>query len=227
MRVLGIETSTYSGSVAILDGDTILGEIFLNVGPSHSEKLLPMVDWLLGAAGLKRNDIEGIAVSNGPGSFTSLRVGISTAKGIAFSLGIPIVGVSSLEVLSRNLLYTPYLTCTVVDARRQQVYAAFFRCIGDKPVRLKEDCVVSPVELVEMIREETVFVGNGALLYRDLIEKSLGDHAMFCSSSFNFPRASQCAQIAMSKISTDNKGGISQFSPQYLSKANAGISKAR
>jgi tRNA threonylcarbamoyladenosine biosynthesis protein TsaB len=227
MRVLGIETSTHSGSVAIIDGDTILGEIFLNVGPSHSEKLLPMVDWLLGSAGMKRNDIEGIAVSSGPGSFTSLRVGISTARGMAFSLGIPIVGVSSLEVLSRNLLHTPYVICTVIDARRKQVYAAFFRCTDDKPVRLKEDCLINPNELVEMISAETLFVGNGALLYRDLIEKSLGDHAMFCSSSFNFPKASHCAQIAINKMRSDNKMEISQISPQYLSKADAEISKER
>ena len=227
MRVLGIETSTHSGSVAIIDGDTILGEIFLSVGPSHSEKLLPMVDWLLGAAGMKRGDIEVIAVSIGPGSFTSLRVGISTAKGIAFSLGIPVVGLSSLEVLSRNLLHTPYAICTVIDARRKQVYAAFFKCIGEEPIRLKEDCLISPFELIEMISEETIFVGNGALLYRDLIEKSRGDHAIFCTTSFNFPKASHCAQAAINKMGSDNKGEIYQFSPQYLSKADAEISKER
>jgi tRNA threonylcarbamoyladenosine biosynthesis protein TsaB len=227
MIVLGIETSTHSGSVAIIDGDTILGEIFLNVGPSHSEKLLPMVDWLLREAGMKRNDIEGVAVSSGPGSFTSLRVGISTAKGMAFSLGIPIVGVSSLEVLSRNLLHTPYAICTTIDARRKQVYAAFFKCIGDETIRLKEDCLISPVELLEIINEGTIFVGNGAVLYRDLIEKSLGDLAMFCTSSFNFPKASHCAQVAIKKMNSDNKGEISQLSPQYLSKADAEISKER
>jgi tRNA threonylcarbamoyladenosine biosynthesis protein TsaB len=227
MRVLGIETSTHSGSVAVIDGDTIVGETFLNVGPSHSEKLLPMVDWLLREAGMKRNDIEGIAVSSGPGSFTSLRVGISAAKGIAFSLGIPIVGVSSLEGLSRNLLHTPYTICTIIDARRKQVYAAFFKCIGDETIRLKEDCLISPVELLEMINEETIFVGNGAVLCRDLMEKSLGDLAMFCTSSFNFPRASHCAQIAINRMNSDNKEEISQVFAQYLSNADAETSKER
>lgn len=227
MRLLGIETSTHSGSVAIVDGDTILGEIFLNVGPTHSERLLPMVDWLLRAAGMKRNDLEGIAVSRGPGSFTSLRVGISTAKGMAFSLGIPIVGVSSLEVLSRNLLHTPYAICSIIDARRKQVYAALFRCIGDEPIRLKEDCLTGPAELIEMISEDTIFVGNGAVLYRDLIEKCLGDQAMFCTSSFNFPKASHCAEAAMHKMGGDNKGETFQFSPLYLSKADAEITKVR
>jgi tRNA threonylcarbamoyladenosine biosynthesis protein TsaB len=146
---------------------------------------------------------------------------------MAFSLGIPIVGVSSLEVLSRNLLHTPYTICTIIDARRKQVYAAFFKCIGDEPIRLKEDCLINPVELIAMISEGTIFVGNGAVLYRDLIEKSLGNHAMFCTSSFNFPKASHCAQVAINKMSGDNKGEISQFSPQYLSKADAEISKER
>ncbi len=227
MRFLGIETSTHSGSVAIVDGDTILGEIFLNVGPSHSEKLLPMVDWLLQAAGMKRNDLEGIAVSSGPGSFTSLRVGISTAKGMAFSLGIPIVGVSSLEVLSRNLVHTPYTICSMIDARRKQVYAALFKCTRDEPTRLTEDCLSDPVELIGMISEEAIFVGNGAVLYRGLIEKSLGDWAMFCESSLNFPKASHCVEAAMRKLIHDNKGDTSQFSPLYLSKADAEISKVR
>jgi tRNA threonylcarbamoyladenosine biosynthesis protein TsaB len=227
MRVLGIETSTHSGSVAIIDDDTILGEIFLNVGPSHSEKLLPMVDWLLREAGMKRNDIEGIAVSSGPGSFTSLRVGISTARGMAFSLGIPVVGVSSLEVLSRNLVHTPYSICTIIDARRKQVYAAFFRCIGDEPIRLKDDCLITPAELTEMINEGTIFIGNGAVLYRDLIEKSVGDLAMFCTSSFNFPKASHCAQVTLNKMNSAKEGEISQFSPKYLSKADAEILKER
>ena len=227
MRFLGIETSTHSGSVALVDGDTILGEIFLNVGPSHSERLLPMVDWLLRAAGMKKDDLEGIAVSSGPGSFTSLRVGISTAKGMAFSLGIPIVGVSSLEVLSRNLVHTPYAICSVIDARRKQVYAALFRCIRDEPMRLKEDCLTDPLELIETVSEETIFVGDGAVLYRELIEKSLGDQAMFCTSSFNFPRASHCAQAAMRKMSGDNKGETTPFSPRYLRKADAEISKVR
>lgn len=227
MRVLSIETSTRSGSVAIIDGDMILGEIFLNVGPSHSEKLLPMVDWLLREVGMKRNHIEGIAVSSGPGSFTSLRVGMSTARGMAFSLGIPIVGVSSLEVLSRNLLYTPYAVCTMTDARRKQVYAAFFRCTGDEPIRLKDDCLIDPVKLMEMISEATLFVGNGAVLYRDLIKKSVGDLAMFCTSSFNFPKAFHCAQAAINKMNSAREGEISQFSPQYLSKSDAEISKER
>ncbi|MBI4228800.1 MAG: tRNA (adenosine(37)-N6)-threonylcarbamoyltransferase complex dimerization subunit type 1 TsaB, partial [Deltaproteobacteria bacterium] len=225
--VLGIETSTYSGSVAIIDGDTIVGEIFLNVGPSHSDKLLPMVDWLLREAGMKRHDIDGIAVSNGPGSFTSLRVGISTAKGIAYSLGIPVVGVSSLKVLSRNLLHTSYEICTLIDARRKEAYAAFFKSNGDDTVRLKDDCLINPVELIEMIGERTIFIGNGVVLYRDLIEKSLGDLAIFCTSNFNFPKASHCAQVGINKLNSGHKGEIFQFSPQYLSKADAEISKER
>lgn len=227
MRVLGIETSTHSGSVALIDGGTILGEVFLNVGPSHSEKLLPMVEWLLGEVKVARSDIEGIAVSAGPGSFTSLRVGISTARGIAFSLGIPIAGVSSLEVLSRNLAHTSYPVCTIVDARRNQVYAAFFKCIGDKMVRLSEDCVIGPAELLAGVDGETIFVGNGAVLYKDLIEKSLGDLAIFCASGFNFPKASHCAQVAIEKMNSYGKDGVFQFSPQYLSKPDAEISHGR
>jgi len=166
MKVLGIETSTGSGSVAVLEGDKVLGEFFLNLGPTHSEKLLPMLDWLLKEVGVEKNEIEGIAVSKGPGSFTALRVGISTAKGLAFSLGIPVVGVSSLEVLARNLLYTPLYIYSLIDAKKKEVYAALFRYSDTNLNRITDDILISPDDICEMISERTIFIGNGALLYK-------------------------------------------------------------
>jgi tRNA threonylcarbamoyladenosine biosynthesis protein TsaB len=221
MKVLGIETSTGSGSVAVLEGDKVLGEFFLNLGPTHSEKLLPMLDWLLKEVGVEKNEIEGIAVSKGPGSFTALRVGISTAK--AFTLGIPVVGVSSREVLARNLLSTPLYICSLIDAKKKEVYAALFRYSDTNLNRITDDILISPDDICEMISERTIFIGNGALLYRDFLINSLGELALFCPSDINFPKASSCALIGSYMFKNGNKDDLSALAPQYLRKSEAEI----
>ena len=121
MKILGIETSTYSGSIALADGDALTGEYFFNAGPSHTEKLVPSIDMLLSDCGVAKPDLEGIAVSLGPGSFTSLRVGISSAKALAYALKIPVTGVSSLEVLAYNALLSERTIVPVIDARKGQL----------------------------------------------------------------------------------------------------------
>src|SRR5919198_4229491 len=190
MKILGIETSTYSGSIAIVDDDRILGELSLGVGPEHSEKLLPMLDWLLKEIGLERREIQGIVVSVGPGSFTALRVGISTAKGLAFSLGIPVVGVSSLEVLAGNLPFALFNVCPIIDAKKKEVFAAFFRysdvCRDEvtPPLhRISDDMLILPQKLIGIIHEKTIFIGDGVVLYKDFLKSTLGELAIFCPSS--------------------------------------------
>ncbi len=227
MRVLGIETSTYSGSVALVEGDIILGEILFNLGPAHSEKILPMVDWLLKEIGIKRNKIDGISVSKGPGSFTSLRVGVSTAKGLAYSIGVPLVGLSSLEVLAQNLLHSPYLICTIMDARREELYSAFFRSSDNEIIRQKDDHLTTPEDLIQNINEKTIFIGNGAVVYRESLKDSIGDLALFSTSSFDYSKASNCAKMGIEKLKVDCKDEYSEFSLQYLRKADAEIYKER
>jgi tRNA threonylcarbamoyladenosine biosynthesis protein TsaB len=225
MRVLGIDTSTYYGSVAFTDDDSVLGEINLNIGPSHSERLLPAIGWLLASIGRDRNEIEGISVSRGPGSFTALRIGISTAKGIAFSLGVPIAGVSSLEVLALNLAFPSYTVCSLIDARKKEVYASFFRYSRNKFDRLTEDMLITPQELIDKVSEETIFIGDGVTHYRGLIEDALGDWALFCPSSLNFPRASNCAKLGISILDGRSFSSIDEIHPHYLKKSVAEILK--
>jgi len=229
MRVLGIETSTYSGSVAIVEEGKVLGEIFFNNGPSHSEKLLPMIDCLLREVEIDKKLIDGIAVAVGPGSFTALRIGISAAKGIAFSLGIPVVGVSSLEILALNLLFTPFVICSIIDARKNELFAAFFTSTkeGVNNNRISEDLLISPRDLSEMIHEKTVLVGNGALMYEDFLRSALGERVLFPPSNFNFPRASNCAILGAKRLKNGSTDDLSALAPQYLRRADAEILKER
>lgn len=222
MKILGIETSTQAGSIAFTDGDRVLGELSLNLGPVHSEKLIPMIDWLLGEVGGEKREIEGIAVSVGPGSFTGLRVGLSTAKGLAFSLKIPLVGISSLETLAMNI-FTNFSICSIIDARKKEVFAAFFKLSDGGIVRTSGDVLISPQGLCEMIRERTVFIGDGAVLYRDLLMKILGELALFCPLNLNFPRASNSALIGARKLREGCRDDLSTLAPRYLRRAEAEI----
>ena len=230
MRILAIETSTYSGSIAVLGDEGILGEYYFNVGPSHTEKLIPSIDWLMGELGIDRTDLTGVVVSLGPGSFTALRVGISTAKGICFSLGIPLVGVSSLKTLAMNLPFAPYNICPVIDARKGEVFTALFRSNSGELERVLEDMVISPEGLAEIIKGKTIFIGDGALLYKDFLEDNLRDDIMFSPLNMNFPRASCTAlsEIGKFKEDRDNKSEwdeLMNLAPHYLRKSEAEISK--
>ncbi|MFI5323774.1 MAG: tRNA (adenosine(37)-N6)-threonylcarbamoyltransferase complex dimerization subunit type 1 TsaB [Thermodesulfobacteriota bacterium] len=226
IKVMAIETSTYSGSIAVSDGEEILGEYYMNMGPSHSERLIPSIDRLLGELGIDRRELGGVAVSLGPGSFTALRIGITTAKGIAYSLGIPVVGVSSLELLAMNLPYSPYQICTAIDAKKGELFAALFRMDEGRPVRVCEDMVIHPAGLFEIIKEKTIFIGEGALLYRDFLEDNglARERALFCPPYMNYPRASPLAYTGFSRLKEGQTDDVLALAPAYLRKPDAELS---
>lgn len=226
MRILAIETSTYSGSIAVSDGEEILGEFYFNMGPSHSEKLVPSIDWLLSGLKMAKSELDGIAVSLGPGSFTALRVGISTAKGIAYSLGIPLSGASSLELLAMNLPFSRYQICPLIDARKAEYFAALFRSDDGRIERITEDRAYSPTGLTEVIKEKTVFVGEGALLYKDFLEDNQvrQELAVFCPRYLNYPRASSLALYGAGRLEKGLTEDLLGLAPHYLRKSDAELS---
>jgi tRNA threonylcarbamoyladenosine biosynthesis protein TsaB len=147
MKILSIDSSALVASVAICEDERILAEYTLNNGNTHSETLLPMVEALLGALGLKIADVDLFAVSAGPGSFTGVRIGAATLKGLAFGSDKPCAEVSTLEALAANLRGLDGLVCPVMNARRSQVYTALFRVSQGKTERLMEDSALSIAEL--------------------------------------------------------------------------------
>jgi tRNA threonylcarbamoyladenosine biosynthesis protein TsaB len=226
MKVLAIETSTYSGSIAVSEGEEIMGEYYLNMGPSHSEKLVPSIDRLLCELDIDRRELGGVAVSLGPGSFTALRVGISTAKGVAYSLGIPVVGVSSLELLAMNVPYSRFQVCAIADAKRGEFFAALFRMDEGSPVRVCEDMVIRPADLHKIIKDKTIFIGEGALLYRDFLEDNelARECAVFCPSYINYPRASSLAYTGFDRLKEGRTDDVLALAPAYLRKPDAELS---
>lgn len=221
MIVLGIETSTYSGSVAVVKDQDILGELFFNIGRKHSTKIIPSIVSLLSTLELDKADLEGISVTSGPGSYTSLRIGISIAKGLSYSLNIPLIGVSTLECVAFNSIISPLLICSIVDAKKGELYSAFFRYNINEFERISEDKVVNIDYLCSIINEETILIGDGLNLYKSTFIDRINGLLLFAPGHLCYPRASSCAVLGINAFKKAKKDEVNTLVPKYVRQADA------
>ncbi|MBQ8331245.1 MAG: tRNA (adenosine(37)-N6)-threonylcarbamoyltransferase complex dimerization subunit type 1 TsaB [Clostridia bacterium] len=164
MKILSLDSSAVVASVALCEDGKLLAEYTLNNGNTHSETLLPMVESVLRLFGIRATDVDLFACSSGPGSFTGVRIGAATLKGLAFGMDTPCVGVSTLEAIAENAVLYRGLICPVMNARRSQVYCALFRSDGERLTRLMPDAALSIAELDELLAaygEAVAFCGDG------------------------------------------------------------------
>lgn len=177
MKILAIETSAKSVSAAVVENGVPLASAYQNMGLTHSRTLMPLVDGMLSAAGLRVRDMDLLAAANGPGSFTGLRIGVSVLKGLAWALEKPCCGVSTLAAMARNLAHMEGLIICAMDARRNQVYNALFLAHGGVLTRQCPDRAIGLAELAEEIKnrpEPKFVVGDGAgLCYNHLLEQDV------------------------------------------------------
>ncbi len=150
MNMLAIDTSSLVATVAVMNEEKLLGEYTINSPMTHSQKLMPIIEELLSTLDLSMEDIDHIAASRGPGSFTGVRIGIATVKGLAHARNIPIIGVSSLEGLAYNIPYGEELICPIMDARRNQVYTGVYKWVD---YELKEIVKEAPLSIDELMDE--------------------------------------------------------------------------
>ncbi len=224
MKVLGINTATIFGSVGLVDTDRILGEYSLNIPVTHSERLMTSIDRLLSDTRVSLEEIDGFSIALGPGSFTGLRIGVSTVKGLAFATGQPVVGVSTLKALAQNLFNCPYKICPILDARKKEVYAALFRADGSRQLkRLTPDMVTSPQALVEQIHGPVAFLGDGVELYGGFLKRKLGRRASFVAPEFSYVRGAVVAQMGLELIAKGERLDIVSFVPHYIRRSEAEI----
>jgi tRNA threonylcarbamoyladenosine biosynthesis protein TsaB len=162
MRVLAVETSTLAGGAALLDDELTVGEYALDVSATHSERLMGAIDRLLTDAGWTVRDLAGLAVAVGPGSFTGLRIGLSTVKGLALALAIPIAAVPTLDALAAGLPFAALPVCPVLDARKREVYASLYRWDGSGMRREWDYLAIAPGELSARLHEPVIVLGDGA-----------------------------------------------------------------
>jgi tRNA threonylcarbamoyladenosine biosynthesis protein TsaB len=224
MKVLGIDTSTSCGAVGLIDGEEVLSDTLLNIPVTHSETLLGAIEFVLGKARCSLGDVDGWAISLGPGSFTGLRIGVSTLKGLVFATGKPIAGVSTLDVLASQVSPTPYLICPILDARKKEVYTAFYRYEeGNTPRRQSEDQALRPEDLVRKIKEQTLFLGSGVKTYRDFLLHSLPSLATFPAAPLHVPRGSTVATLGFELLKKGEHLNVSTFSPIYVRPSEAEV----
>lgn len=226
MKILALETATPSGGVAIVDSDSgLLASYQLNSRQTHSERLMVTIDEILKRLGLKITELAGIGISIGPGSFTGVRIGISVAKGLALAQRKPIVAVRTLEALAYRFFLPQRLICPLIDARRGEVYAAFFELSTPENYlrRLTEDFVELPQKLLERIKQRTIFSGTGALHYRDLIKTALGEEAEFPPLNRLLPSAEEVALLALQGLMRGEVADPFTLEPHYIRPADAEI----
>ena len=223
MLILAFETSAKAASVALHDGEKLLGESYQNTGLTHSQTLMVMAEDLLKAAGKTAADVTAVAVAEGPGSFTGVRIGVAAAKGFAWGAEIPCYGVSTLEAMAASLSAYQGTVCPVMDARRSQVYNALFAADCGTYTRIREDRAISLQELGEELQNmpKPVFlVGDGSkLCYNTLLEKVSGlvlpaEHRMH-------QRAVGVALCALEKIIRGEPGSGADLTPNYLRLSQA------
>jgi tRNA threonylcarbamoyladenosine biosynthesis protein TsaB len=226
MLTLAIDSSTNVGSVALISEDGLLGEELLNLTDTHSQRLMPQLVSLLENSGYEPQDLEGIGVGLGPGSFTGIRIGLATAKTMAQALQIPIVGISTLEAMAYNLKYTSTYLCPMIDGRRDRVFAALYKGRGkEKLAAESQDSLIAIDDLLREladIDEAIYFIGEVASKYKDRIIKEI-KQPKFVSSSFNFPRASMIGELSLKKLLEGKEDNLFALTPNYLKRSQAEI----
>ena len=225
MLILGIETATWLGSVALVTESEVIAEYTLNIRRTHSERLMGMIARLLSDTDVALRDLDGIAVSIGPGSFTGLRIGLSTAKGLCFANTLPLTIVPTLEAMASRVCFARYPVCPLLDARKQEVYAGIYDISEGPPKAVLAPCTISIEHLLARISRPTIFSGDGSTIFRDPIREKLGDHAFFVPSDAAHPDAAAVARLGLSAFRKGEHAELSGLEPIYLRRSEAEIKK--
>ena len=223
MKILGIDSSSLVASVAIVTDDVLTAEYTVNFKKTHSQTLLPMLDEVVKLLELDLNTVDAIAVSGGPGSFTGLRIGTATAKGLGLALKKPLIHVPTVDAMAYNLWGTDALICPIMDARRNQVYTGLYHCRRQLEV-VKEQCAMDMLELIEELNaagEPVVFLGDGVPVYKKQVEEHLKVPFAFAPAQSNRQRAASVAALGGEYLKAGKTVTAAEFEPDYLRKSQA------
>jgi tRNA threonylcarbamoyladenosine biosynthesis protein TsaB len=223
--VVGIETSTPQTSVAIGGEQGIVAQMSV-AGRARQEAAAPALQQLVRWAGIDLHQVGGVAVGIGPGLFTGLRVGVATAKTLAQVLAVPIVGLTSLDVLAFAVRHTPRRICAVIDGRRGEVFWSLYRPVPGGVVRETDHAVARPDHLIaelSAVPGDVLLVGDGAILYRYEIERELGGAVEFASATHAHPQAASLVELAAPRFLREEHDRLFDVVPVYLRKSDAEI----
>lgn len=233
MKILAIDSSGLTATVAVLEDEQLLAEYTINYKKTHSQTLVPMLDDICKMIELdlssKDSPIDAVAVAKGPGSFTGLRIGSATAKGIGLALDVPIIPVSTLKALAMNAWGISGLICPIMDARRDQVYTGIYRFQQDpctwKLTTLTKDCAIAVDELCnilnEMPDEQVLFLGDGVPVYKEAIDAKLKNQHSYAPPHMARQRAGALAVLASRYYLEGNVESAAEHKPEYLRMSQA------
>jgi len=232
MNILSIDTSTHAGSIAVLDGDALLSEISYQTKSGHSEVLIKEIEAALKKAKLKIESIDAFAVAIGPGSFTGLRIGLATAKGLALEGNRPILGISSLEALAYSLRSMKHEARSMnivpcINAYRGEVYVATYNIVPHAscflPQIMLNECSITPDALCDRLKDiedELFFIGDGAIQYKDIFAQRLGNRFVLSKEKI-FPIAGAAGLIAFKRLQKNERDELIRLIPNYIRKSDA------
>lgn len=225
LKLLLVDTATNCFSMALCDGARVIASRSANGGATTAARLTPFLQSLFAESGIAPAQLDALAVTVGPGSFTGLRVGMAFVKGLAMALGRAVVPLSSLELLALNADGSAIPVCPMYDARKSEVYAAVYDCSGAMQSIISET-VTNPATFIEKITTRTLFIGDGAVRYRDLIEERLGELAEFADPVQNEPQASAGVSLALAGFASGRALQPAALLPRYLRLPEAEIARA-
>ena len=223
MRILGIESSSLVASVAIVEDETTMAEYTVNFKKTHSQTLLPMIDEMVKLLEIDLSTVDAIAVSGGPGSFTGLRIGSATAKGLGLALHKPLIHVPTLDATAYNLYGTEALICPIMDARRNQVYTGIYRFRESFEIVYGQDAmdIDELMGILNSMGEPVIFLGDGVPVFRSRIEETLTVRALFAPAHVNRQRASAVAALGAVYFKEGKTETAMEHKPDYLRKSQA------
>ena len=223
MKILSVDTSTPTCTVGIADGHRVLAESVDSSGRTHARHLMAMIDGAIAVSGIPIQAIDGFGVVTGPGTFTGLRIGISTIKGLAFALRRPVVGITSLEALAAQADPTTKLVCPVMDARRGEIYYGFYSSEHGELTQMGDHRVGSPSEVAKRVGESCRFIGKGARLYQETFKKALGPLARFSEAGRDTILAETITGLALKRLRESEAPDLHRVSPCYIRRSDAEV----
>lgn len=225
MIILNIDSSTPVAGIAVSDGKRLLGEIMLNTKNTHSEKLMPLIQQLLQELELSIQNIDVVAVMQGPGSFTGLRIGMATAKGLVQGAGKQLIAIPTLDCLAYNVVHYPGIICPVMNAQKQQVYTAIYRGIPGLQ-RISDYQAIAAEQLaqqLQILEEDVWFVGDGVEVFSETFANVLGSQCHFADGHQILPRAGTLAMLAAQKAAAGQFDDLFQTGLIYIRKSEAEV----
>ena len=225
MKILSIETAGNICGVALTEDDRLIKEVLLDDGNTHSVKLMPLIDKLLSETNTKISDIDLFACDIGPGSFTGIRIGVSTVKAFMDVTNKKAVGITSLETLAYNI-DTEEIVCSLIDAKNENVYYGFFKKENKtykSTDKLGFDNINNVIEIAKQKNKKIIFIGNGSTIYKDMIESKMNNAVVILDEESNKLNARNIAFAALKK--QDEAVDSNNLSPVYLRKSNAELQR--